>query len=308
MRNRRCLVAGGSGFIGRHLVGELVRRRCQVTVLDLIPPEIDSVSYVRGSVLDCDVLADALKESEYVFNLASPTGVASTDADPSTVARINTVGVANLLKAAIQSKAKEYIFTSSSEVYGEPGEIPVSEKCPTEPKSYYGLGKLLGERIIIGFSERADIRCKILRLFNVYGPDQSDRFVIPHFVRAATRNEDILVTGDGKQVRAFCHVDDAVKAIIMASEDTQHKSLTANVGNDTQPVSINQLAQIIIRCLGSSSKIIGVPFGGRNRSESREIFKRIPDISLAKSLFGYEPSVDLESGILTVANTMKDRV
>jgi len=193
---------------------------------------------------------------------------------------------------------KKIIFSSSSEIYGEPAKIPIKENDPITPITTYGISKLASEEYIKSYSKSYGIQYTIFRLFNVYGAMQDTQWVLPAFVDKAISNKPISVHSDGSQVRAFCYVSDIANALESALKTANGEII--NIGNDTDPISIKELAEKIISLTNSQSKIKFIPFEESNRNRT-EIMKRIPDINKAKKILNYSPKITLDEGIEKVA-------
>jgi UDP-glucose 4-epimerase len=192
---------------------------------------------------------------------------------------------------------EKIIFGSSSEVYGDIHKNNIKEANPVSPKSVYGVSKLAGEEYCKAYYQRYGLKACIVRFCNIYGPGQVVQFVIPRYCRSALADEPLTVYGDGKQIRAFCNVRDAAKGVIKALEYDNDKPEIFNIGNSNNAITMKELAELVIRISGKKIGIKFLDFKDSDRSEDREIFKRIPSIEKARRLIGYEPTVTLEEGI-----------
>jgi UDP-glucose 4-epimerase len=300
----KVLVTGGGGFIGSAMVLHLLNKGFRVKAFDLafqvkstLP---DEVEIYKGSILDVNALINAIKGCDYVVHLAAMLGVQRTDAKRLECLNINIQGTINVLEACVKDNIKKLLFTSSSEVYGDQLKIPISEDNPTNPKSIYALSKLTGEEYIKAYHQRYGLDYTIVRFFNVYGPGQVGEFVIPRFVKKVMDNESPQVYGSGKQVRAFCYVDDAVRGAVLALLNEQSNSQIFNIGNETEPISMKELAKKVINLEKREIKLNFIPMKHSDRDEKRDIRRRIPDISKARQTLGYKPKVSLNDGLLRI--------
>ena len=186
------------------------------------------------------------------------------------------------------------IYSSSSEVYGEPRELPIKESSTKGPVSTYGVSKLAAEIYANAFNQEFNTDIKIVRFFNVYGPRQLENWVVPIFLGKALKNEPITVFGQGNQTRCFTYVDDIIDGIItVVGKGSRGEAY--NIGN-YQPTTILELAQAVKEVTDSKSEIIKLGFGSNTRLREREIEYRIPDISKMKAL-GWKPKIMIKEGI-----------
>lgn len=298
-RQRRVLVTGGSGFIGTAVCRELLRRNHQVDVFDLKPPTVAGVGFVRGDILDSTALAAALQGHDGCIHLAAVLGVQRTDADPLGTLTFDLEGTRRVLDAASVAGVKRFGFASSSEVYGEPDRVPIREDDKKGPKSVYGIAKLASEAYVHAYHVSKGMGAAITRLFNVYGPGQPENFAMSAFAKGAVEGR-IRVFGDGTQVRAFCHVEDAARGIVGAF-DSDLAFGTYNIGNPAEPIEMAALADLMSSLSGNRVEIVREPFDAtKNRAAEREIQRRVPSIDRARGLLGYEPRVPLKEGAASV--------
>jgi UDP-glucose 4-epimerase len=295
----KILITGGSGFIGTQVTKRLIEDGHQVRVFDISPPRNTCVEFIKGDINVLEHVNNAVKNIDTVIHLAGIVGVGKTEKYPLTTLITNIQGTLNVLKNCIDQKVEKIIFSSTSEVYGEPQVTPIPETHPFAPQSPYAVSKIACEEFIKAYGKEHGLKFLILRFFNVYGPGQSTDFVIPRFVSSALKNQTLFIHGDGNQIRAFCHVEDAAKAVSLAVG--YEKSDIFNIGNDTEPITIRGLAEKIISLLESKSDIQYLPFEATDRGRKKEILRRVPDISKAKKLLGYTPTISLEKGIKSVA-------
>ena len=210
---------------------------------------------------------------------------------------INIQGTVNALEACVLSKVPYVLLTSSSEVFGDVTRGQVDELSPFNPKSGYAVTKLAGEHYVRGFHSEFGLAYNIVRFFNVYGPGQVAEFVVPRFIRMVEEGTSPTIFGDGSQVRSFCHIHDARRAVVDIFEHRELRNETFNVGNDSEPVTMLQLARKVLRIMNSDLKPKMVPFSESDRASSREIYYRVPDIAKLKQAVGYEARISLDEGL-----------
>ena len=290
----KILVTGGSGFIGLHLVRHLLEQGHKVKVVDLRKPDIEhkNLEFVNKSIMD--ELAEDIHGCDVVYHFAAMLGGDNSDNRPLETMRVNLEGSVNVFKSAIEVNVKRMIYASSSEVYGEPRELPIREDSVKGPVSAYGVSKLAAEIYAKAYNHEFGADIKIVRFFNVYGPGQSNNFVIPIFINNALEDKPLRVFGDGNQTRCFTYVEDIANGVLKVLEKGRTGE-AYNIGNN-KPTTIFELAQIIKELTGSKSEIIKSGFGKETRLKEREIEYRIPDISKMKAL-GWEPKTIVREGI-----------
>jgi len=303
----KVLVTGGAGFIASELAYKLsAERENEVVVVDnLQTGSIDKVPkghFENIKFIKCDVnnfqdisAVFFAYKFDYVFHYAATVGVKRTLDNPVKVLDdIN--GIRNILDLSKNTGVKRVIFSSSSEVYGEPVEIPQNEETtPLNSKLPYAIVKNIGEAFLRSYQQEYDLDFTIFRFFNTYGPKQSPDFVISKFIKAALSNRDIPVYGDGSQTRTFCFVDDNTDACLKVFYENQVLNDVINIGSNKE-VSIYQLAELIVQITGSSSKIINLP-----PLKEGDMQRRLPDNSKMMSILGRD-LVHLEDGIKKILN------
>ena len=292
----KIIITGGSGFIGSHLAAQL-KKEHNVTIFD-VKKNVSDIDFIEGDVTNLDSVKNSITDCDLVIHLAASLGVVNVERDPVQTLNINLGGTKNVLEACRINNIKKIIFSSSSEIYGEPTKIPIKENDPITPITTYGISKLASEEYIKSYSKSYGMQYTIFRLFNVYGAMQDTQWVLPAFVDEAISNKPINVHSDGSQVRAFCYVSDIANALESALKTANGEII--NIGNDTDPISIKELAEKIISLTNSQSEIKFVPFEESNRNRT-EIMKRIPDINKAKKILNYSPKITLDEGIEKVA-------
>ncbi len=293
----RVLVTGGSGMIGNEVVKLLLQQGHQVHVLDLWPVRIDGIQYFKGSILDKNDILQAMDGCEYVVHLAALLGVANSTLNPLECLDVNILGTRNVLECCVLKGITKIVFSSSSEVYGDPLKIPIQEQDVFQPKSEYGVSKVVGEEYVRAFSKKFNLNYTILRFFGVYGPFQANNFVIPSFVHNVVMNKPLQVYGDGKQVRAFTYVEDTAAGVVAALFNPKADGQIFNIGNHTTEITMLELAQLVLKLADKREEPLLVPFERSDRTKEREIFKRVPDVSKAQNLLGFTAKIGLEEGI-----------
>src|SRR5262249_10402330 len=258
----RILITGGAGFIGRH-IAEHFHDRGDVRVLDNLRSGFESnlsglkCELIVGSILDRDLVREAMKGVDFVFHLAAMVSVQESVQKPNECAEINACGTAIVLEEAVRARAKKLIFGSSAAIYGDNPTIPKIESMPAEPKSPYATSKYEGERHCRSFAGAGRLATVSLRYFNVFGPYQDPRSeyaaAVPVFIEKAIKNEPITIFGDGWQTRDFIHVKDVVAANAFFALQSQVTGVF-NVACGRQ-ITITDLALTIRNLTKSASTI-----------------------------------------------------
>ena len=289
-------ITGGAGLIGTELC-KIFSQEHDITVLDFKEPKIPSINFIKIDIENPQEIINSTKGIDLVIHLAAALGVIETEKNPVKTLDINSIGTKNVLEACKTNNIKKIIFSSSSEIYGEPEHIPIKETDRITPITTYGISKLMAEEYIKSYSRAYGINYTIFRLFNVYGEEQANRWVVPEFVRKIVNNEQVTIHGDGNQMRAFCHVSDIANAFSYAL--TKGDDQIFNIGNNLEPISIKKLANKIILLSKSKSQIKFISFDDSLRNR-KEIINRAPDISKAIEMLEYKPEVTLDDGLTRV--------
>ncbi len=296
----KVLVAGGAGFIGSHLIKKLLDLGHFIYCLDNLSTGslVNIKKYIDNpnfEFINHDIINPIPHyQIDLIYNLACPASPIHYQMDPIKTMKTSVLGTYNIIDLALLENAK-IIFSSTSEIYGDPLEHPQKETYwghvnPIGIRSCYDEGKRCSETILLDFHKFQKLNISIARIFNTYGPNMmsEDGRVVSNFIISALNNKDIVINGDGRQTRSFCYVDDTVKALIsLASLDDVGPF---NIGNPNE-ITIKELSEIIIRLTNSKSEISFVPL------PEDDPLKRKPDISKAKNKFGWKPSVNLEDGL-----------
>ena len=301
----KILVTGGAGFIASELAAKLAEKsENQVVIVDnlltgskkkLPKSEYDNIKFVHCDVNNYESISSVFHSYgfDYVFHYAAVVGVQRTLQNPDMVLK-DIFGIKNIANLSKNTGVKRVYFSSSSEVYGEPGVIPQNEEtCPLNSILPYAIVKNIGEAFLKSFHKEFGLEFTIFRFFNTYGIKQSPDFVVSKFIKAALNNEDITVYGDGDQIRTFCYIDDNINACLNAFYNNKIVNDVVNIGSD-KDIKISDLAHLIVNLTGSSSNIIHLP-----PLEMGDMKRRKPDITKMQPLMNGEP-VLLETGLKTV--------
>jgi UDP-glucose 4-epimerase len=290
----KVMVTGGNGFIGHTLVRHLLNEGNEVKVIDIKPIKFThpKLEFVKKSILD-NITKD-IKDCDAVFHFAALLGVANSDKKPLETMKINLEGSVNVFKSAIDAGVKRMIYSSSSEVYGEPRELPIKEESVKGPVSTYGVSKLSAEIYAKAYNHEFSTDIRIVRFFNVYGIGQEPSWVVPIFINKAIKHEQIEVFGNGNQTRCFTYVEDIADGVMRVFEKGRAGE-AYNIGNN-QPTTILELANLIKELTKSRSEIKKAGFGKETRLKEREVEYRIPDISKMASL-GWKPKTMIREGV-----------
>jgi dTDP-glucose 4,6-dehydratase len=300
----KVLITGVAGFIGSHLALAHLKEGDQVTGLDNFSTgvarnmgSLDKLEFIDSGLLQSRKLLP--KSPDIIYHLASPASPEKYMAQPINTMEVNTVGTGMLLEYSLEVGAR-VIFASTSEVYGDPLENPQKEDYwgnvnPIGPRSVYDEAKRFGETFVSHFQREYSANAGIIRIFNTYGPnmDPYDGRVVSNFIRQALLGDPLTIYGTGNQTRSFCFVDDMVDGIRkMGKSDIKGP---INLGNP-QDRTLLDLARIILEVTGSKSKL---EFMELPEDDPKQ---RQPDITKARALLGWEPLVDIETGIQKTAN------
>ena len=303
----RVLITGGAGFIGRH-IAEHFQDRAEVRVLDNLRSGFKAnlagleCQLIVGSVLDRDVVREAMKGVDFVFHLAAMVSVPVSVQKPNECADINAGGTTIVLEEAARARAKKLIFSSSAAIYGDNPTIPQIESMPAEPKSPYATSKYEGERHCCSFTDEGRLPIVSLRYFNVFGPYQNPRSeytaVVPAFIEKAIKNAPITIFGDGQQTRDFIYVSDVVAANAFFALQSQATGIF-NVACGKQ-ITIADLA-LTIRELTKSSSMI--EYGEARPGDVKHSVAGVEKIQQV----GFRPVCDLAGGLRATIEFFRKR-
>jgi len=297
----KILVTGGAGNIASALIAKLADNSANhITIADnlltgdmsKVPKDKNNVQFIKCDVNNYNDISPLFfaNSFEYVFHFAAVVGVQRTLQNPLWV--MNDIhGIEHVLNLSKNTGVRRVYYSSSSEVYGEPFEIPQNEQTtPLNSRLPYAIVKNVGEAFLRTYHREFGLNYQIFRFFNTYGPNQSEDFVVPRFIRQAMANEDITIYGDGSQTRTFCYVDDNVEACVNAHHTGLFENDTINIGSDVE-YTIQSLADKIIEVTGSSSEIINLP-----ALTEGDMTRRKPDVSKMRQLLNHD-LVPLETGL-----------
>lgn len=313
----RYLITGGAGFIGSHLVDKLVLRGDQVIIVDNnstgsisnLKAVRDKIEFIEGDILDQSLIEDLVSKSDYVVHLAAALGVFNIVNQPLQSLKTNIQGTENILEFADKFK-KPVLIASTSEVYGKNDKVPLNEEDdriighPLKSRWSYSEAKAVDESLAYFYYLENQLPIKIVRFFNTVGPRQVGQYgmVVPRFVTAAIRNEPIQVYGSGDQIRCFCHVSDAIRALLSVIDSDKAIGQVFNVGNNHQ-ISIMDLAKKVIEFTGSKSEIKKISYSDAYPAGFEDMQRRVPDISKIKNVLGWSPEFGLEQIIRDIADS-----
>lgn len=302
MERTKILVTGGAGNVGSALVEKLISTPNNFVVvmdnlstgfLSKLPPDtLTNWKFIKGDVNYLNDLSSVMLSYnfDYVFHFAAVVGVIRTQENPIDV--LNDIeGIKNILNLSKNTSVKHVYFSSSSEVYGEPVELPQNEyRTPLNSRVPYAVVKNVGECFFRSYWQSYHLPYTIFRFFNTYGPNQSTDFVVARFLSAALKNKDITIYGDGMQTRTFTYVDDTVNVCYKIFEEKLLKNDVINIGND-QLMTIKELAELTIKITGSSSKIIYLP-----PLKEGDMTRRQPDNAKMREILN-KKLISIEEGI-----------
>ena len=315
------LVTGGAGFIGSHLCDALLERGDSVVVLDNLSTgnkkNIEhlvgnpSFELIEGSILDVEVVDNAVASVDHVLHLAAAVGVFTIVDKPLESLTTNLRGTENILEAA-HKHHKEVLIASSSEIYGKNAGGALSEESdrivgsPLKSRWSYSEAKAIDESMAFFYYQEKKLAIRIVRFFNTVGPRQVGHYgmVVPRFVSAALKNEPLTVYGTGSQSRCFCHVKDAVAGVLAVIDSNATLGEVFNIGNDEE-ITIEDLAHEVIELTGSTSAIEKVLYEKAYAPGFEDMQRRIPDIGKIKRVVGWAPKLSLDSIITDIANHLK---
>lgn len=305
MAKKRLLITGGAGFIGTSLALRLADDY-ELIIFDNLHRDAftssplsahPNVSLVVGDVMDMKALRAASQGCDIIIHLAAIAGVDTVMSQPVKTMRVAMVGTLNILEICqTLPNLERFVDFSTSEVFGR-FAYKVTEGQATqlgavgEARWTYAVSKLATEHLALNYHKQFGTPTVAIRPFNIYGPRQVGAGAVHHFILRALRGEDLTVHNDGSQIRAWCYIDDIVQSVLSVLECPEAVGQTFNIGNPRSTLTIYNLARMIVRLCGSKSALKQV------RWDFPDVELRIPNIDKARSLLGFEPTVDLEEGL-----------
>jgi UDP-glucose 4-epimerase len=309
------LITGGAGFIGSHLAERLISRGDQVVIFDNLSTGSasnlsgikDRIVFEQGNILDNVVIDRLVAGSDFVIHLAAALGVLNIVNNPLVSLKTNLQGSEVVLEAC-DKYSKPVLIASTSEIYGKNNKVPLNEEDdriighPLKSRWSYSEAKAVDESLAYFYYLENSLPIRIVRFFNTVGPRQVGNYgmVVPRFVSAALKNQPLQVYGNGDQIRCFCHVDDAVRALLLVMDSDKAVGNVFNIGNNQQ-ISILELAKKIIEITGSRSEIVKIPYSEAYPEGFEDMQRRVPDISKIKNALGWTPQIGLDQIVKDIA-------
>lgn len=305
IKDRTIVLTGGAGFIGSQVAMRLADQnrvkiydnlhRNALTYTNLLSHP--NVELIKADVLDRDALFEATRGCDIMIHLAAIAGVDTVMEMPTLTMKVNLIGTLNALDASVEFGVKRFIDFSTSEVFGSHVYMAEEHNATTlgvvgESRWTYAVSKLAAEHLVHSYHKEYGLATVTIRPFNVYGPQQVGVGAIHTFVVDALKGNDLVIHGDGNQIRAWCYVDDMVDGVMLCLEKDEAIGHVFNIGNPRATVTVANLAQLIKRLCNSTSRIV---YGYKDYVD---IELRIPSIKKAQTMLGYWPKVDLEEGLI----------
>lgn len=317
----RILITGGAGFIGSHLADYYLAKGNEVVLLDNLSTGSKNnlkgteskCQLIDGDIRNSDLVNELVEKSDLVLHMAAALGVSTILNNPIESISTNIHGSETVMLAASKHK-KRIIIASTSEIYGKNPKQPLNELddrvigSPQNIRWSYSDAKAIEEATASALNKSQGLKVTTVRFFNTVGPRQTGQYgmVVPRFVQSALANEEIQVYGDGNQTRVFCHVADAIRAVVKLAETDLSIGEVYNVGGVGE-ISINNLAEKIISTTKSVSNIKHIPYDQAYPSGFEDMQRRVPDTSKIQSAIGWNPLMSLEDIIQDVSNYFKSK-
>jgi UDP-glucose 4-epimerase len=311
----RYLITGGAGFIGSHLAEKLIARGDQVVVFDNLSTGSannlstikNKIQFDQGNILEKAAIDRLVSDSDFVVHLAAALGVLNIVNKPLESLKTNLQGSEVVLEACDRYR-KPVLIASTSEIYGKNDKVPLNEEDdriighPLKSRWSYSEAKAVDESLAYFYYLENKLPIRIVRFFNTVGPRQVGQYgmVVPRFVSAAIKNEPLSVYGSGDQIRCFCHVNDAVRALLLVMDSDKAIGEVFNVGNNQQ-ISILELAKKVIKLTGSTSIVEKISYEKAYPAGFEDMQRRVPDISKIKRVLGWAPEINLDQIIEDIA-------
>jgi NAD dependent epimerase/dehydratase len=318
LAGKKVLVTGGEGFVGSHLVEELVKMGATVTSfvfynsqnkignLEFVPKDIlDQVTIYTGDIVDFGAVKNAVKGQDVVFHLAALIAIPYSYKAPEAYVMTNVLGTLHVLQACREFNVQKLVHTSTSETYGSAIYTPIDEKHPLQAQSPYSATKIGADKMAESYYCSFNLPVATIRPFNTYGPRQSARAVIPTVICQALAGKKEIKLGSLSPVRDMNYVKDSVNGYIQIAESEAAVGQVINIGSG-QGVTIGDLANKILELTGSRAKIVSDE--ARVRPEKSEVKQLLCDFSKAHKMFGYQPQYSLEQGLRETIEFVRDNL
>jgi UDP-glucose 4-epimerase len=317
LTGKRIVITGGAGFIGTTLARRLVDENDVVALDNLHRDSLTGSAllehanfrFVQGDVLDSELLQEVVQGATHLVHAAAIAGVDTVIESPVRTMRVNLIGTYHALEAALATQAtiERVIEFSTSEVFGTYAYKVDEEHVTTqgsvgEARWTYAVSKLAGEHMARAYYDELALPTVSLRPFNVYGPGQIGGGAIRAFIETALAGRDLVIHGDGSQIRAWCYVDDMVDALLLALDHPNAVGESFNIGNARSAVTIYDLAQRVKRLTGCSGEIVFQPL------HYTDVELRVPNVDKARRLLGFEASVELDDGLAKTIAWYRERL
>ncbi len=313
IKQKNILITGGAGFIGSHLCNALTKQGHNVICLDnLFTGSLSNINDLKNcpnfEFVNHDITEPYYRDNiDEIYNLACPASPIHYQYNPIKTVKTCTIGVINMLGLAKKNNAK-ILQASTSEIYGDPEMHPQKESYngnvnPIGPRSCYDEGKRCSETLFFDYQREYNLKIKIVRIFNTYGPNMAfdDGRVVSNFINQAISNKNITVNGDGSQTRSFQYIDDLIIGMIKMMNSNDNFFGPVNIGNPNE-ITMNELAKNILKLTKSDSKI---SYEDLPKDDPKQ---RNPDISLAKKILNWEPKIELKKGLKKTIIDFKKRI
>lgn len=310
----RYLVTGGSGFIGSHLVEKLISLGNDVIVIDNsssssqrnLNSVLNQIQFIKGDILELQLLEKYIPKVDHVVHLAAALGVFNIVNNPLQSLQTNLRGTELILEVA-DKHSKPVFIASTSEIYGKNEKVPLNEEDdriighPLKSRWSYSEAKAVDESLAYFYFLERGLPIRIIRFFNTVGPRQIGEYgmVLPRFISAGLKGEPLEVYGSSNQVRCFCHVNDAVNALLLVLESSKAIGQVFNVGNN-EPISILDLAKKVISITQSRSEIVRISYEKAYPEGFEDMKIRVPDLSKINSVLGWSPKISLNQIIADI--------
>lgn len=307
----RYLITGGAGFIGSHIVRQLVSEGGVVRVVDNLSTGLvtrlndlhGQIEFIRGDLADDRVTADVVRDVQYVLHQAAVPSVQRSVRDPVSTNRANVVATLNLLESCRKVGVRRFVYAASSSAYGDTEVLPKNEQMSPDPLSPYALQKLTGERYCKLYCSLYGLETVSLRYFNVFGPSQDPHSeysaVIPKFIAKIMAGESVTVYGDGEQSRDFTYVENVVAANFLALTAPSVAGQVCNIGCGER-ITLNRLIQLLEGILNRKANV------NYRAARAGDVRHSLADITLARRFLGYEPKVMIEEGLRRTIEAMRN--